>query len=245
MVVSSNIFTKDTLFHGKLVVYQYSRGYRFSIDAVILAGLTNSTSQDIVIDLGTGCAVIPLIMACRGKAKKIIGVEIQEDLVNIARRNVEENGLNQIVEIRHVDIRKVRDYFEPESFDVVVSNPPYRPVKTGRVNPETQKAIARHELLLTLSELMEASAYLLKDGGSLSIIYPAWRLDDLIITASLYYLRPKRLTCVHSSAESPAQLVHMIAKKKGGREMFIAPPLFVYETGEKRYTPQMAKFYEL
>lgn len=245
MDFSPDVLTRDTLFNGKLVIYQYKKGYRFSIDAVILAGLTDSTSRDTVIDLGTGCAVVSLILAIRGKARMITGVEIQEELVEIAKRNVEENGFSRMIEIRHLDIRKIKDHFAPESFDVVVSNPPYRPAKTGRINPQTQRAVARHELSMTLEDLMTVSAYLLKRGGRLSVIYPAWRLDDLIVAASSHRIRPKRLTCIHSDSESHAELVHILATKEGGREMFITPPLFVYEKGEKRYTPQMAKFYEL
>lgn len=245
MDLSPDILTKDTLFDGKLIIYQYKKGYRFSIDAVILAGLTDSTSRDTVIDLGTGCAIVSLILAARGKAKMITGLEIQEELVEIAKRNVEENGFSQTIEIRHMDIRKIKDHLAPESFDVVVSNPPYRPIKTGRINPRTQKAIARHEITMTLDDLMAVSAYLLKRGGRLSVIYPAWRLDDLIVSASNYRIRPKKLTCIHSNSESHAELVHMIATKGGGREMFVMPPLFVYERGKKSYTPQMAKFYEL
>lgn len=226
------------------MIYQYQKGYRFSIDAVILAGLTESTACDHVIDLGTGCAVVPLILGYRGKAKFVVGVEIQKELVELARKNVEENGFSEIVAIKNMDIKDVRNHFDPESFDVVVSNPPYRPVKTGRINPEAQKAIARHELAVTLDDLMAASAYLLKPNGTLSVIYPAWRLDDLIITAYHHDLTVKRLTCIHSRAGSRADLVHILARKKGGREMIIAPPLFVYEGDEKRYTEQMAKFYE-
>lgn len=244
MPPNPGIITRDTLFNGKLVIYQYKKGYRFSIDAVILAGLTESTSRDDVIDLGTGCAVIPLILAYRGKAKRIVAVEIQKELAEIARKNVEENGFSDIVDVRHMDVKTVREHFDPQCFDVVVSNPPYRPVKTGRINPETQKAIARHELAMTLDDLMTASAYLLKDGGVLSVIYPAWRLDDLIVTAYHHGLTVKKLTCIHSRAGSRADLVHILARKKGGKEMIIAPPLFVYESDEKRYTEQMTKFYE-
>lgn len=244
MTVPRDSLTRDTLFNGNLVIYQYKRGYRFSIDAVIVAGLTDSTSKDVIVDLGAGCAVISLILAYRKKAKLITAVEIQEELVELARKNVEENGFTEKVEIKCMDIRKIQDHFEPESFDVVVSNPPYRPVRTGRINPQTQKAIARHELTMTLEDLINASHYLLKNGGKLSLIYPAWRLDDLIVTLSSYDIRPKKLTCIHSDTGHKAELVHLTATKKGGREMFIAPPLFVYEKGEKSYTPQMAKFYE-
>ncbi|MEJ5299888.1 MAG: tRNA1(Val) (adenine(37)-N6)-methyltransferase [Thermodesulforhabdaceae bacterium] len=244
MTVDSNTITRDSLFNGKLTIYQYKKGYRFSIDAVILANITECTRNDLIIDLGTGCGIIPLILAYRGKGRRIVGVEIQEDLAEIARKNVEENGFDSIIDIHRVDVRKIKDHFEAGTFDLVVSNPPYRPVKTGRINPESQKAIARHELTMTLEDTLSAAAYLLKNSGTLSMIYPAWRLDDLIVLAHQYNLRAKKLTCIHSQPGTNAELVHIVMRKKVGRELIIAPPLFVYESGEKRYTPQVEKFYE-
>ena len=244
MAANDELITKDSLFNGKLIIYQYKKGYRFSIDAVILANLTECSHKDLIMDLGTGCGIIPLILAYRKKGHRIIGVEIQEDLVEIAKKNVEENGFSNIVEIRHVDVRKVKDHFEAGTFDVVVSNPPYRPIKTGRLNPEAQKAAARHELAMTLKDLLSAAEYLLKNGGKFSVIYPAWRLDELIILAAQHELRLKKLTCIHSQTGTNAELVHVIMRKRAGREMIITPPLFVYEPGEKRYTPEMEKFYE-
>ncbi len=235
--------TKDTLFGGKLVIYQEQRGYRFSLDAVILAHLADATSRDSVVDLGTGCGIIPLILAYRRKARHIVGVEIQERLAAIARRNVLENGFDHLVEVYHLDMRLIPHHFPPSSFDVVVTNPPYRRIRSGRINPDTQKAIARHEVLASLGDVCSAASYLLKHGGRLSLIYPARRLDELIIEAARWHLRPKVITCIHSHRGGRAELVFLLLRKAVGQELTISPPLVVYEEEGRGYTPQIHALY--
>ncbi|MGV8075334.1 MAG: tRNA1(Val) (adenine(37)-N6)-methyltransferase [Syntrophobacteraceae bacterium] len=233
----------DSLFGGKLVVHQDRKGYRFSLDAVLIAGLSNARSNDRVADLGTGCAVILLIMAYRKLGARLVGLELQPELADLALRNVQVNGFSDLVEIMKVDLRHVSDQFPPSSFDLVVSNPPYRRVKTGRINPEQQKALARHELTASVSDIFAAGSYLLSSGGRLAVIYPATRLDYLMVTARQHDFRPKELTVIYSNSSSPGRLVHVEFRKGGGEELLVAPPFFIHKENGT-YSEAMQRLYQ-
>lgn len=237
------MLTCDALFNGNLTIYQRKRGYRFAIDAVLLAGLTRVHPQDRVIDLGTGCGVIPLILAYRNLGKRIVGLEIQPELVELAKQNVQVNGFAGKVKIHHRDFREVSEDFRPASFDLVISNPPYRCLRSGRLNPDGQRAIARHELKSSVTDVIRVASTLLGHGGRLSIVYPATRLAHLLVTAHGYLLIPKRLTMIYTDAASVARLVHLECKKGAGEELQIAPPLFIYRE-DKTYTEAVRKMYE-
>lgn len=234
--------TCDRLFQGALSLYQDKRGYRFSIDAVLLAGLTRVKSTDRIMELGTGCGVVLLALAVRQAGSQWVGVEIQERLAALAVKNAEINGLSERVRILCMDWKDVNKAFAPEGFDLVVSNPPYRRLRSGRMNPNLQKAMARHEMCGTVQDMLQAASYLLKEGGRSAVIYPASRLDDLMTAAVKAGLRPKRLTLIHSHRDTPAKLVHMECSKGSGQELHVMPPFFIYqETG--RYTPAMLRLH--
>ncbi len=142
--------TLDSLLGGKIKVVQQRDGYRFSIDALLLAGFVYLRRGEKVIDMGTGVGIIPLILGKRGEGGcQIIGVEIQEKLVELAKKNVSLNKLEDLITIFQGDIRELNNTFSPSSFDVVVANPPYYRVSDGRLNLHSQKAIARHEIKCT------------------------------------------------------------------------------------------------
>jgi tRNA1Val (adenine37-N6)-methyltransferase len=237
------LLTSDTLFNGKLVIYQRQKGYRFAVDAVLLAGLTRVNPTDRVVDLGTGCGVIPLVFAYRNQGKQIVGLEIQPDLVGLAQRNVEANGCSDKIQIYEGDFRKIPSDFRPGSFDLVVSNPPYRRLRSGRLNRDEQQAVARHELKSSVVDVLGTASALLSHGGRLSIIYPATRLAHLLVTALTYHLTPKQLTMIYSDAASVARLVHLECRKGAGEELRIAPPFFIYRE-DKTYTEAMRRLYE-
>jgi tRNA1Val (adenine37-N6)-methyltransferase len=237
------LLTCDALFNGNLTIYQQKRGYRFAIDAMLLAGLTTVHAQDRIIDLGTGCGVIPLILAYRNLGKRIVGLEIQLELVELAKQNVQANGFAGKVQIHHRDFREVSKDFRPASFDLVISNPPYRRLRSGRLNPDGQRAIARHELKSSVTDVIGAASMLLGHGGRLSVIYPATRLAHLLGTASDHHLTPKRLTVIYSDTASVARLVHVECRKGAGEELQIAPPLFIYRE-DKTYSEAVRKMYQ-
>lgn len=237
------MLTRDSLFSGKLLIYQGKKGYRFSIDAVLLAGLAAVKPGDRVVELGSGCGVVLLILAFRGLGESLVGVEIQHDLFSLARRNARENGLEGRVRFLEADYREVSTVLPPQSCDVVLSNPPYRRLHSGRVNPDSQRAIARHELAATLPDLFRAADYLLPEGGRMGVIYPSTRLESLVVAAHEAGFRPKELTLIFSYPASPARLIHMHLTKGGGEELNVSPPFFIYERpGE--YSVDMKRLYE-
>ncbi len=235
--------TSDALFGGRLIVCQEEKGYRFSLDAVLLAGLTHIRKEDRVIDLGTGCGVIPLVIAYRGKTEqKIAGIEIQPELAELAKKNVEKNNFGSRIEIHQMDFRDLANEFEPGSFDLALSNPPYRKPGSGAVNPCRQKAIARHELCATIADVLKAAGYLLRQGGRIAIVYPATRLGNLLHCAIDHGFSPKRLTLIYSYPGGPGRLVHLECRKAGGEELKVEQPFYIYgENGA--YSDAMQKVY--
>ena len=146
--------TLDTMFQGKLKVIQKKDGYRFSLDAVILGRLAQVALGDRVIDLGTGCGIIPLILAATTQVKEIVGVEIQDDLAEVALRNVALNGFDGIINIVKEDLKNLPSLYPTGAFDFILTNPPFRKRSTGRINPQEQKSIARHEIAISLQEVL-------------------------------------------------------------------------------------------
>jgi tRNA1Val (adenine37-N6)-methyltransferase len=232
----------DPLFRGKLRFIQKRQGYRFSMDAVILAKLTAIGKGDRVLDLGTGCGVIPLILALDPICGPIVGIEIQPELVDLARRNVLLNGQEKSIRILEMNLKDIREHLSPGSFDVVVSNPPFGIPGTGRISPRPQKAVARHEIEASLEHVLDAAYYALKTGGKLSVIYPVFRLARLIGGLKVRSLEPKVLRMIHARRNSEAQLVIIQAVKGGGEELTVLKPLYIYRA-DGSYTKEMEGFY--
>jgi tRNA1Val (adenine37-N6)-methyltransferase len=210
---------------------------------VLLAGLTDLRPGDRVIDLGTGCGIILLLLACRHPQSTFVGLECQDSLVELARKNVAINSLAPQVDILPGDMRSLPPELPPGAFDVVLSNPPYRPLGAGRLNPNSEKAIARHELRGSLETVAQAAASLLRVGGRLSVIYPVWRLATLFMVLRQHKLEPKAFRMIHSRAGEDAVLAWIEARKEGGEELRGLPPLFIY-AADGGYTPEVQVFLE-
>lgn len=234
----------DSIFNGALKVIQKKKGYRFSMDAVLLARSVRIHEKDRIIDLGTGCGIIPLIIASHGACECIVGVEIQSHLADIAKRNVRLNKKNQIIQIVECDINNIGNSFTAESFDIVVSNPPFGKQGIGRISPNQQRAIARHEILVELEELISAAFYLLRRGGRIYIIYPASRLSRMLYLLKKESLEPKIMRMVHSTMGAAAQLTIIEATKYGGEELKIPHPLYLYGP-DGEYTEEVSRMYNL
>jgi tRNA1Val (adenine37-N6)-methyltransferase len=235
--------TFDTLFGGKIRVVQEKYGYRFSLDAILLAGFVWLRRGERVIDLGTGIGVIPLILGKRGEgAEEIVGVELQERLTELAKRNVLINSLASLIHIYQGDIKCMDALFPHSTFDVVVTNPPYYRVASGRINPYSQKAIARHEITCTAGDVLQAARYLLKEGGRIFIIFPARRAVTLLDSLRNAMLEPKTLRWVHSREGEEAKFILTEAYKGGGEGVKVLPPFFVY-SHDGKYTPEMETLY--
>lgn len=221
--------TLDTFFSGGLRLKQHRRGYRFSIDAVILAGYLHPHSGDKVVDLGTGSGIIPILLAFRRPGVRIWGVEVQESLAALAAENVRSNRMEPRVSILNADLRDIGADAFGGPVDWIVSNPPYRRGRSGRVNPDAQRALARHEIAMTLSDLVAAARRLLKTGGRLVVIYTAERIADLLFCMRSEHIEPKCLRSIHSGRQSNARLILVEGIKNGGPGVVLPPPLIIYD----------------
>ena len=203
----------DEFFGGSISLIQPKKGYRFSIDAILLANFIINSSGN-VIDLGTGCGIIPAILGKNGNFSNIIGVELQEELFKIASRNILLNELHDKITIINEDISNLKKHFEPESFDQIVSNPPYIPLNEGRLNPEKQRAIARHEVMCSIDSVLEISRYLVKPSGKVSLVYPCTRMVDLMMTLRKRNLEPLSLQLIYSGLNTDSKIFLVEAAKK-------------------------------
>ncbi|MCX8118213.1 MAG: tRNA1(Val) (adenine(37)-N6)-methyltransferase [Desulfobacterota bacterium] len=223
--------TLDAFFNGELRVIQKKEAYRFSIDAILLSEFVALRPRERVIDLGTGCGILPLLLSKKSETATFVGVEIQKSLVECAVKNVHLNRLQERITILQDDFRKLRDTLPPASFDVVISNPPYRKAHSGRVNPSFSKAMARHEIHATLDDLTSLASYLLPNKGRCYLIYPASRLVDLLVSLRREKLEPKRLQSVHPFWGEKAVFVVVESIKSSGAELTLMPPRILHPGG--------------
>lgn len=235
--------TVDQLQPGGLKLLQAKNGYRYSLDPVLLVDFVGVAKVRKIIDLGTGGGVIPLLFSRDNTLAEIVGLERQSGLAGRAQRNVEINGLTERIRIVEGDLRQIRELFPVESFDLVVSNPPYRDPGSGRIAPEDERAAARHELAGGLVDFLSAASYLLCNGGRFAIVYLAERLAELLDGMREFRLEPKRLRCVHSRLGAPAKMVLVEGRKCGGPGMVLEPPLYVYRSNERDYSDEVLALY--
>jgi tRNA1Val (adenine37-N6)-methyltransferase len=229
--------TIDELRAYDLRMIQPTGGYRFSLDPLLLADFAGG-GEGRVIDLGTGCGVIPLIMARKCASAAIVGVEVQEEMAALAARNAELNGLSNRVEIVCADILDLRGRFPVSTFDMVLANPPYRREGSGRISPKSGRDRARHETTATLADFLAVAKYLVKPGGMISFIYHPVRLAEFCAAASSLKLSIIRMRMVHGNSSAPARMVLLEMAKGRKGELEVIPPLFVYgDDGE--YTAEM------
>jgi tRNA1Val (adenine37-N6)-methyltransferase len=231
--------TLDALFEGRLELFQSRRGYRFSLDAVLLAHFVALKPAESVADLGTGSGVIPLLLAALHADIAITGIEFQPAMAQRAEKNVRLNRLTGRIRICRGDVRAIGEIASSGSFDVVVCNPPYRKRGSGRISANDEKRTARHELQGDLGDFLAAGRFLLRAKGRAALVYPAERAADLICAMRDAGIEPKRLRTVHSFADAEASLVLVEGVKGGKPGAAIHPPLAVYRR-VKEYTDEVS-----
>ena len=235
--------TGETLDHIKNIkLFQSKTGYRFSVDALLLENFISTKRLNMGAELGTGSGIISILLAGRVRDIKITAVEIQKSLAERAKKNVAINGLNDRIDILNMDIKMLRKVFPPNGFDIVFSNPPFRKTKSGRLSADSERATARHEMKINLSELISTASYLLKNTGRLYIIYHPFRLMELTSMLLKRHLEPKRMRFVHSRTGEEAKMVLVEAVKNSGTWLKIDPPLYIYEDNGE-YTAEMKSIY--
>ncbi len=213
----------DEFLDGRLRLIQSARGYRFSIDAVLLSQFVTIKPRDVVVDLGAGCGIISLILLLEKPVGYVIALEIQKHLVDQAVRNAALNGFMDRMGVLLADLRQVP--LGRSIADVVVCNPPYRRPGSGRVNPDFERAIARHEIMASLNDILSAANSVLKPKGRVAVIYPAGRLVDLIVRMRAFDFEPKRMQVVYPSMEEESKLVLVEGSRAGKGGVKILPPL--------------------
>lgn len=232
----------DDLQRNHYKIIQNPERFCFGMDAVLLSGFAGAKESDKVLDLGTGTGIIPILMEAKTGAVHFTGLEIQEESADMARRSVSLNHLEKKIEIVTGDIREAVSLFGAASFDVVTSNPPYMTESHGHTNPTTPKAIARHELLCTLEDVISQAAKLLKPGGSFYLVHRPFRLVDIMVLLRENHLEPKRMKMVYPFVDKEPNMVLIQANRGGKPRMTVEKPLIVYKEPGK-YTQEIYDIY--
>jgi len=235
-------WTTDTFFNGRIRLIQERAGYRYSIDAVILADYASRFQGQRVLDLGAGCGIIPLILAYRNPAVQIFGVEVQNALARLAAENVKANGMQARIVILHDDMKRLHTGLTGGPVDQVVVNPPFYRVEGGRINPNRQRAVARHELEARIGDVADTAGRMLRPGGRLSIIYTVDRLCDLLSEMRRAGIEPKEIQPIQPAQDILPKLVLASGIKGARAGLRLLAPL-VLHTPDGAYSEAAARMF--
>ena len=234
--------TLEDLQLSGLQVIQKRDGFRFGIDAVLLSDFAKDFRAEEMLDMCTGSGVIPVLLSAKTKTPKIFGLEIQEEVFEMAKRTVRLNNLSDRVFIDKGDVKEGYKIYGKRRFDLVTCNPPYMPKDAAVTNETDTKIIARHEVLCTLEDVIKSASELLKQHGHFLMVHKPTRLADILCLMRQYGIEPKRIRLVHKKANAEPSLVLVDGAYKGGRELRIMPPLYIYnENGEE--TEELKRIY--
>lgn len=233
----------DDLEFKNLKIIQNEKEFCFGMDAVLLSDFAKDIKQNSkIIDLGTGTGILPILLSGKTESTKIVGIEIQEKMAEMATRSVKLNNLENRIKIINEDIKKLNNIFEKETFDAVVTNPPYKENNTGLKNEYEGKIIARHEIKCNLEDIILASKNLLKDRGTLYMVHRPERIVDICEALRKYKLEPKTIRFIYPKVGKEANLILIKAVKNARKFLKIEKPLIIYkENGE--YTEEVLKIY--
>lgn len=226
----------DDLQIGGLELIQNPAGFCFGVDAVFLSDFVKVKPGETVLDMGTGNGIIPILLSAKTQGEKFTGLEIQPDTADMARRSVVYNHLEEKIEIVTGDIKEAAEIFRPAFFDVITTNPPYMLSEHGMRNPDDAKAIARHEVLCTLDDILRESMRLLQDKGRFYMIHRPFRLTEIMIKMNYYKIEPKRIRFIHPYIDKEPVLV-LIEGVRGARpRVTVEPPIIIYGGEGSRQT---------
>ena len=232
----------DDLQLNNLYIIQKQSGFKFGTDAVLLSDFAKTSKANKILDLCTGSGIIPLLLSAKTNAEVIKGLEIQEDIAEMARRSVLMNKLSDRVEIKTGDLKSCTEFFTPHSFDTVTINPPYMKADAHLKNITDSKTIARHEVMCTLADCVKACADMLKFHGNMFMIHRPKRLFDISEEMKKNGIEPKTIRFVHPSFGKEPTMVLIHGSYKGGAELKVLPPLYMYDESGS-YTAEILKIY--
>lgn len=234
----------DDLEYKGLKIIQNKEGFCFGVDSVLLSDYAKKIKKNsVVVDIGTGTGIISLLLCKKTELSKIYGIEIQEDVAEMANRSAILNNLENKFEIINANIKNIGDYLEPHKIDVVVTNPPYKKADTGVKSIDKKQLISRHEVECTLEDIIKNASKLLKDLGEFYMVHRAERLVDIMCLLRKYKLEPKNIRFVHSKASDKPDLILVRAVRCAKEFLKIDKPLIIYnDNGE--YTEEIYKIYD-
>ncbi len=237
----------DDLQYKDLKIIQETDGFCFGIDSILLSDFAKNIKKNSkVADLGTGTGIIGLLLCKKTNLAEMTGIEIQEDVANMAERSIKLNNLEEKFRIINSNINEIfsKKLLEKNVFDVVVMNPPYKEVGTGEINENEKKLISRHEIKANLSDFIKTASGLLKDKGELYIVHKPERMPDIIQKLRENKIEPKELRVVYSNKNSEASLILIKAVKGGKKFLKIDRPLYIYnESGQ--YSDEIKQIYNV
>lgn len=233
----------DDLQLNNLKIIQNKDGFCFGIDAVLLSDFAKDIRNNSkVLDLGTGTGIVSILLCEKTKLSKIYGIDIQKDVCDMASRSIRLNKLENKFEIINTNIKNLNETFEDNSFDAIVSNPPYKKDNTGLKNESETKLISRHEITASLEDFISVSSRLLKNNRNIYMVHRPERLSDLFYLLKKYNLEPKKLRLVQSYTNSKPKLILVKATKNAKSFLNIEEPLIIYNK-DGSYTDEILKIY--
>ena len=242
MKLKENERIDDLEFKG-LKIIQNKNGFCFGIDSVILSDFAKNVKPNSnIMDLGTGTGILPILLSAKTEAKKIWGIEIQEDVANMAKRNVLLNKLEEKIEIINENILNLESKFEKNSIDVIVTNPPYKKKGTGVINEKESKLIARHEITASLEDFIEISSKVLKDKGEIFMVHRPERLVDILYLMRNKKIEPKNIRFVYANKESKPKLILVRGVKNAKEFLKVEKNLYIYNE-DGNYSDEILKIY--
>mgnify|MGYP004666896605 FL=1 len=233
----------DELELNNLKIIQKNDGFCFGIDSVLLSDFVRKIKNNSkVLDLGTGTGILGILLCAKTNLKQITGIEIQKDIADMATRSIQLNNLQGKFDILNCNIKDIDKLLKIDSYDAIVTNPPYKKPNSGKINENKTKLISRHEIEANLDDFIRISFKMLKDKGTLYMVHRAERIVDILSTMRKYKMEPKRIRFVYSNKNSESKLVLLEATKNAKPFVKIERPLYVYnENGD--YTQELLQIY--